>query len=111
MEMKIILSPQRREDTVIYKKIGDSLCINAEVFDFSKVEEGDVLPREAIKSEWFAGNVTRVDGELQLILILPNPWNYSQAQAFPMPIAVSENGPIELPGPLPAVATEGAGHE
>lgn len=108
--MKIILSPQRRDDTVTYRKAGDTLSVDGEVFDFSRVEEGDVLPREAIESEWFAGDVTRVNSELQLTLILPNPWNYSQAQAFPVPITVTKNGPVELPGPLP-VATEGPKYE
>lgn len=109
--MKIILSPQLRGDTVSYVKTGDSISANGVVFDSSPVREGDVLPRDAIDSEWFPGDVTRASGELQLTLLLPNPWNYSQAQAFPMPIAVSENGPIELPGPLPAVATEGVAYE
>ena len=104
--MKIILSPQRRDDTVCYRKAGDTLSVDGEVFDFSRVEEGDVLPRDAIRSEWFAGDVTRINGELQLALILPNPWNYSQAQAFPVPISVTKNGLVELPAPLP-VATEG----
>ncbi|PAA14369.1 hypothetical protein CJU74_14745 [Pseudomonas fragi] len=104
--MKIILSPQRRDDTVCYRKAGDTLSVDGEVFDFSRVEEGDVLPRDAIRSEWFAGDVTRINGELQLTLILPNPWNYSQAQAFPVPISVTKNGLVELPAPLP-VATEG----
>ena len=104
--MKIILSPQRRDDTVSYRKSGDTLLVDGEVFDFYRVEEGDVLPREAIKSEWFAGDVTRINGELQLALILPNPWNYSQAQAFPVPVSVTKNGLVELPAPLP-VATEG----
>lgn len=104
--MKIILSPQRRDDTVCYRKAGDTLSVDGEVFDFSRVEEGDVLPRDAIRSEWFAGDVTRINGELQLALILPNPWNYSQAQAFPVPLTVTKNGLVELPAPLPVV-TEG----
>lgn len=64
--MKVTLSPQRRDDIVNYQKSGDTLLVNGEGFDFSKLEDGDVLPREAIKSEWFSGGVTRVDGELWL---------------------------------------------
>lgn len=104
--MKIILSPQRRDDTVTYQKAGDVLTVNGEVFDFSKVEEGDVLPKEAIKSEWFSGDVTRISGELQLSLILPNPWNYSQAQAFPAPLFITKNGLLNLPKPLPQTLKE-----
>lgn len=99
--MRILLSPQRREDTATYQIAGEIIIVNGEPFDFSKIEEGDVLPREAIKSEWFSGDVTRINGELQLSLILPNPWNYSPAQAFPSPIRVTKNGLLDLPKPLP----------
>ena len=108
--MKITLSPQRRDDTVTYRKAGDTLSVDGEAFDFSKVEEGDVLPRDAITSDWFAGDVTRLNGEIQLTLILPNPWNYSQAQAFPLPITITRNGPVELPKPLSG-AMKGPAHE
>ena len=99
--MQIILSPQRRDDTVIYQTAGEVIVVNGEPFDFSNIEEGDVLPKEAIKSEWFSGDVTRKNGELQLSLILANPWNYSPAQAFPAPLFITKNGLLDLPKPLP----------
>ena len=108
--MKIFLSPQRRDDTLSVVRRGDLLVVNDEPFDFSAVGEGDILPRSAIESEWFAGDVTRVNGELELTLILPNPANFSQAQAFPAPITVTKNGPVVLPGPLVDVTKEPA-HE
>lgn len=104
--MQIILSPQRRDDTVIYQIAGDVIIVNGEPFDFSKVEEGDVLPKEAIKSEWFASDVTRINGELEFSLVLPNPWNYSQAQAFPAPLFITKNGLLNLPKPLPPLQQE-----
>ena len=108
--MKIFLSPQRRDDTLSVVRRGDLLIVNDEPFDFSAVGEGDILPRSAIESEWFAGDVTRVNGELELTLILPNPANFSQAQAFPAPITVTKNGPVEFPRPLADVTKEPA-HE
>ncbi|WP_046382723.1 hypothetical protein [Pseudomonas veronii] len=99
--MKITFSPQRRDDSVTYQKDGDTIIVNGEAFDFSKVEDGDVLPRDAIQSQWFSGDVTRSAGNLEISLILPNPWNYSQEQAFPEPITITQNGMIELPKPLP----------
>ena len=108
--MKIFLSPQRRDDTLSVVRRGDLLVVNDEPFDLSAVEEGDILPRSAIESEWFAGDVTRVNGELELTLILPNPANFSPAQAFPVPITVTKNGPVVLPGPLVDVTKEPA-HE
>lgn len=99
--MKIILSPQRRDDTLTLEKQGDTLLVNGEAFDFSKVGEGDTLPREAIKSEWFVGPVDKINGELILTVLLPNPWNYSQEQAFPKPLYDVPDGVVNLPAPLP----------
>ncbi|MQT64485.1 hypothetical protein GHO42_15530 [Pseudomonas sp. FSL R10-0056] len=96
--MKIFLSPQRRDDTLSVVRRGDLLIVNDEPFDFPAVEEGDILPRSAIESDWFAGDVTRVNGELELTLILPNPANFSQAQAFPVPLTITKMGQLSFPG-------------
>ena len=98
--MKIMFLPQRRDDTLHLFMQGSTLLVNGDGFDFDRLEDGDILPREAIYSEWFAGPVEMIDGIITLTLILPNPWNYSQAQAFPEPIIVTTSGPIELPKPL-----------
>lgn len=98
--MKIILSPQRRNDTLEVIKNGDVLTVNGEEFDFSPVGEGDTLPRQAISSLWFAGDVDRIEGELTLTLLFPNPWNYSQEQAFPVPLEDVPDGPVAFPQPL-----------
>lgn len=109
--MRIEFFPQRLDDvTVTYEVEGDSVLIaNGEAFDFSNVEDGDFLPRDAINSPWFMGSVTRVNGELELTLLLPNPVNYSRAQAFPIPITVTKNGPVMMPQPLSIVLKETAG--
>lgn len=99
--MKIILSPQRRDDTLEVFKNGDVLTVNRENFDLSPVGEGDTLPRGAISSIWFAGDVDRINGELVLTLLLPNPWNYSQEQAFPVPLENVPDGLVVFPAPLP----------
>ena len=96
--MKIFLSPQRRDDTLSVVRRGGLLIVNDEPFDFPAVEEGDILPRSAIESDWFVGDVTRVNGELELTLILPNPANVSQAQAFPVPLTITKMGPLSCPG-------------
>ena len=46
--MRIKLSPQRRDDWLEISKLGKSLIINGEVFDFSPMNDGDTLPRNAI---------------------------------------------------------------
>lgn len=106
--MKITLSPQRREDTLEVIKRGDILTVNGEDFDFSPMGELDTLPREAISSVWFAGDVSRAGGELELTLLLPNPRNYSLDQAFPVPLLDVPDGPVALPQPLPAMVAPAA---
>ncbi len=100
--MIIFLSPQRRDDTLTVTKAGDMLVVNGESFDFSPVGEGDTLPMSAINSMWFAGDVSRADGELSITLMLPNPWNYSPEQAFPVPLQNVQDGAVALPKPLPS---------
>lgn len=99
--MKIILSPRRQDEFLEVVREGDTLIINGEVFDFSLLGEGDTLPAGAINSPWFWDKVERISGELELTLFLPLPVNYSQEQAFPEPIYLSGDGPVELPKPLP----------
>lgn len=100
--MFINLSPVRTDNTVVYEKLGDTITVDGEAFDFSPVGEGDTLPLGAIHSNWFGGNVERVGGELVLTLILPLPENYSQQQAFPTPLKDVQDGPLSplLPKPL-----------
>lgn len=105
--MRIILSPQRRDDTLEVHKVGDVLTVNGEAFDLSLINEGDTLPREAISSIWFSDKVERVGGELIVTLLFPNPRNYSPEQAFPVPLESVPDGPVVFPGPLPEKGEEG----
>lgn len=99
--MIILLTPQRRDDTLMVVKAADVLILNYEAFDFSFVGEGDTLPSAAIGSPWFAGSVDRLSGELILTMLLPNPWNYSPEQAFPVPLLDVLEGQVVFPLPLP----------
>lgn len=112
--MIIILSPQRRDDTLEVTKNGDVLKINGEDFDLSIMGDGDTLPYGAIDSIWFANNVEKIDNELVVTLLFPNPWNYSQEQAFPVPLENVPDGPVAFPQPrevteeeLQAITDEG----
>lgn len=81
---------------VIYSK--DALTINGKLFDFGPVPEGAILPHGAIDSEWFSGEVTRVDGEIHLSMKLPYfVLPASKAVAFPEPIRVIRAGAVKLP--------------
>ncbi|GFZ72182.1 hypothetical protein PSE10C_29240 [Pseudomonas amygdali pv. eriobotryae] len=89
------------EETLQVFKLGDQLTLNGETFDFSRMVDGDTLPRGSVKSRWFDGEVDKQGGVLSLTLILPNPANYSQQQAFPVPLTDIPDGFIALPDPLP----------
>lgn len=87
-------------------KIGRSLALNGELFDFSQMIDGDTLPKAAIDSIWFDSDVSMIGGELELTLLMPIPANYSQEQAFPVPLLIVADGPVALPQPLPAQRTD-----
>ena len=95
--MIIRLSPQRRDDSLSISVSGDILTINNEAFDFSVIPGGATLPREAISSEWIAGDVERIDGVLHVPLILPHGADASEAARFPADIVNPADGPVELP--------------
>lgn len=95
--MKINLSPQRHDAPILVSIVGDVLTINDVEFDFSQLPDGATLPAEAIDSKWFVGPVSRISGELHLTLRLPHGPNPSQAVAFPEPLTVTQDGPLEFP--------------
>lgn len=95
--MHVNLSPVRSDEALTVTRTADTLTINGQPFNFSQLPEGATLPAEAIESDWFAGPVERIGGELHLTLRLPHGPNPSQAVAFPQPITVTADGPVELP--------------
>jgi len=104
--MRVKLSPVRRDDTLEVWKLGNILTVNGECFDFSRMADGDTLPRSAINSEWFTTDVGVVGGELVLTLILPNPINFSPEQAFPVDLVDVPDGLVAFPLPLPVPETQ-----
>lgn len=101
--MKLELSPQRRDDTLQVSVAGDVLTINGTAYDLARLPEGATLPRSAIDCEWIAGDVERVGGVLHVPLLLPIPADADDAARFPQPITVLADGPVALPmGRVPA---------
>ena len=109
--MKIYLSPVRSEQEIVAVKLGDSLIINGEQFDFSPMGDGDTLPAEAISSPWFPGDVEKTEGELIITLLFPIPQNFSPEQAFPVPLEGLQDGVIEFPAPLPITSEQAASED
>ena len=95
--MKITLSPQRRDHTPTVIKQGDALTINGTEYDFSQLPDGGTLPADAVDCEFVIGSVNRVNGELELTLLLPHGANASESARFPEPIIDPADGELELP--------------
>ena len=95
--MKIKLSPQRRDDSLSVFKQGDTLTINGTAYDFTDLPDGGTLPADAVDCEFVIGSVDRVNGELELTLLLPHGANASEAARFPQPIIDPADGEVELP--------------
>lgn len=95
--MHITLTPQRRDDTIIVSKSGDTLTINGIAYDFSVIPDGATLPASAVDCEYITGNVERINGVLRISLVLPHGPNQSQEVAFPAPIINPPDGVLELP--------------
>lgn len=95
--MKLLFSPQRRDDTLTLSKSGDALTINGVPYNFSQLTEGATLPREAVDCEWICGNVERVNGELEIPILLPHGPDAPEETRFPAPLEVVADGEIELP--------------
>ena len=95
--MLINLSPQRREDILTISKTGDTLTINGVPYDFSQLPNGATLPREAIGCEFIVSDVNRVNGEIELTILLPHGADASHEARFPEPINMTTNGQVVLP--------------
>ena len=95
--MLINLSPQRREDILTISKIGETLTINGVSYDFSQLPNGATLPREAINCEFIVSDVNRVNGEIELTILLPHGANASHEARFPEPINMTNDGQVVLP--------------
>jgi hypothetical protein len=95
--MKISFSPVRMDGTLTVIKAGDRMTVNRRVFDFSVIPDGATLPADAIDSDWFAGSVERIDGELHLTLILPHGSDAPEHIRFPQPLENVQDGIVPIP--------------
>ncbi len=60
----IIQIPQGRATASTLSWVGDMYTINGEEFDFSQLLDGEVLPQEAVGSEFIMSDVKREGTEL-----------------------------------------------
>ena len=95
--MLINFSPIRSDRALEITKTGETLTINGESFDFSQLPNGATVPREAIGCEFIISDVNRVNGEIELTILLPHGANASHEARFPEPINMTTNGQVVLP--------------
>nr|WP_279153298.1 tail fiber assembly protein [Pseudomonas mosselii] len=95
--INILLSPVYLTRSLSMSRTGDVVRLNGAVCDFGRLAEGSSLPASAIQSEWFDGQVDRVEGNLHLRIRLPHGPNAPEETRFPVPIVVSVDGLIALP--------------
>lgn len=84
-------------------RYGDALHLTegdgvTQVFDFSPLPDGAVLPADAVSCEYIVGEVTRVSGQIHLTVLLPIAWDAPYEACFPAPIIDPPDGAIALPG-------------
>lgn len=99
--LKVFYSPQCIDAPVptLEKTSGDRLRINGELFNFGTLPDGATIPRGAIPCEWIDGPVERVGDEVRITILLPHGLYPEPHMAFPEPMNVTDDGPIDVPHP------------
>lgn len=100
--MRILFSPRRDDRALVVEKLGDTLSINGEPFDFSVIPDGATLPATAVHCEFVEGTVRRIDGALDLTLLLPYGVVAPGYYFDPEPLVDPADGVLVLPAPPPA---------
>ena len=95
--MIIKLQPQRSDASLKVSKRSDVLTINGERYDFRGLPEGAVLPSSAVECDFVVGDVTRLNGDLIVTLLLPCGPEASDAANFPFDIVSPPDGNVSLP--------------
>ena len=95
--MLINFSPIRSDRALEINKTGETLTINGVPYNFSQLPNGATLPKEAIGCEFIVSDVNRVNGEIELTILLPHGANSSHEARFPEPINMTTNGQVVLP--------------
>ena len=87
--MKFVFTPQRRNESLHISVSGETVTMNGIDFDLSVIPEGATLPSGAIDGEFFFGDVSRINGELEVGILLPHGADPEPALAFPQPATVT----------------------
>lgn len=105
--MIIKFSPVRSDDVLEVIKRGEVLVVNGEEFNFSPLQDGATLLADAVSSNFITQSVERIDGQLQITLILPHSATAGMYSRFPTPSVNPSDGRLVLPTDYDAkVSTE-----
>ncbi|MFC5736953.1 hypothetical protein [Sinirhodobacter huangdaonensis] len=88
----ITLSPMRRDDMLTVSVAGDVLVLNGEALDLGTYTADPDAPHD-----WIVGQPVQDTGVWNVTLILPHGADAPEATRFPQPIAVTADGPVQLP--------------
>lgn len=96
--MILKLTPQYKPTSAaVVSVLGETLTIGDDVLDLAPLPEGATIPFGAVASEWIAGDIKRIKGELHVPLVLALSDTSSLEACFPVPITVIQDGPVEMP--------------
>lgn len=105
--MLIKLWPCASDERIEVSVSGEVVTVNGADFDLSPLEVGASISSAAFGVTYFLGYITRdAAGELSFTLQFPQDAEASEDARFPLPISVTEDGPVMLPDPEKEVPPE-----
>ena len=93
--MKINFNPQRSDADLIVSVSGDIVVINGDAFDFSAIPDGATLTSSAVSGSNFSGDISRINGEIELSVILPHKENAPTSITFPASVLITSGDLID----------------
>lgn len=96
--INIKFHPTRSDDMELLavKVKGFVLTINGEVFDFSPLQDGDMLHPDAVDSLYITGDITRTGDDLNIGLLMPYRYTNDESITFPVDVSV-KTGIVKVP--------------
>jgi hypothetical protein len=95
--MHITLSPVRMDELLNAERLGDTLVLNGVTVDFTDLPEGEMIEIDPVEMPWIIGPVRREKGEIRLTLLCPHGPMAAGKSAYPKPLHIKKDGPIDLP--------------
>lgn len=97
--MKIKFTPIRMDEQLTASVVdADKIILNGEELDFTPLLEGETIESSDVGNKWVSGTVSRTDGELYIILVVPHGHNAPYETRFPSPDYITVSvGAVPVP--------------